>query len=121
MKKKEAFEPYHGVEVHINPNHSNTKLRNAEKEEKSKKLKIKKAMEKGYIDRARICTKNAIQKCIEQMNYLRLASRLNTVVAHLNTQAKMLTINKSMGKLGSVRKRRGERLGEVGFGQVWRG
>ena len=29
MKNKEAFEPYHGVEVHIDPNHSNAKLRNA--------------------------------------------------------------------------------------------
>ena len=78
-------------------------------------------MEKGSIDRVRICAENAIQKCIKQMNYLRLASRLDIVVAHLNTQANMSMINKSMGKLGSVRERRGERLGEVGFSQVWQG
>ena len=78
-------------------------------------MKIMKAMEKGSIDRARICVVNAIQKCIEQMNYLRLTSRLNTFVANLNTQVKMSTINKSIGKLASVRERRGERLGEARF------
>ena len=80
-------------------------------------MKIKKAMEKGSIDRARICVVNAIQKCIEQMNYLYLASRLDTVVAHLNTQVKMSMINKSIGKLGSVRERRGARLGSVRRGR----
>ena len=64
-----------------------------EKEEKSKKLKIKKAMEKGNIDGARIYAKNAIRKRTEQMNYLRLASRLDAVVAHLDMQAKMSTIS----------------------------
>uniref|UniRef100_A0A2N9F2J2 Uncharacterized protein n=1 Tax=Fagus sylvatica TaxID=28930 RepID=A0A2N9F2J2_FAGSY len=43
-----------------------------EKEEKSEKLKIKKAMEKGNIDGARIYAENAIRKRTEQMNYLRL-------------------------------------------------
>ena len=53
----------------------------------------------------------------EKMNYLCLASCLNTVVAHLNMQAKMSTTNKSMGKLGSDRERRGERLGSVRRGR----
>ena len=56
-------------------------------------MKIKKAMEKGNIDGARIYAKNAIRKCTEQMNYLRLASRLDAVVAHLDMQAKMSTIS----------------------------
>ena len=61
-----------------------------EKEEKSEKLKIKKAMEKGNIDGARIYAENVIQKRTEQMNYL----RLDVVVALLDTQAKMSTISK---------------------------
>ncbi|KAL0005050.1 hypothetical protein SO802_012611 [Lithocarpus litseifolius] len=60
-----------------------------EEEEKSKKLKIKKAMKKGNIDGARIYAENAIQKRTEQMNYLLLASCLDPVVARLDTQAKM--------------------------------
>ncbi|KAE8651298.1 hypothetical protein Csa_002473 [Cucumis sativus] len=73
--------------------------RKCEKEEKSEKLKIKKAMEKGNMDGARIYAENAIRKRTEQMNYLRLSSRLDAVVARLDTQAKMSTINKSMGSI----------------------
>ncbi|XP_021749777.1 ESCRT-related protein CHMP1B-like [Chenopodium quinoa] len=70
-----------------------------EKEEEAQKLKIKKAMEKGNTDGARICAENAIRKRNEQMNYLRLSSRLDAVVARLDTQAKMQTVSKSMGSI----------------------
>jgi len=73
--------------------------RKCEKEEKSEKLKVKKAIEKGNMDGARIYAENAIRKRTEQMNYLRLSSRLDAVVARLDTQAKMTTINKSMGSI----------------------
>ncbi|MCL7038631.1 hypothetical protein MKW94_005680 [Papaver nudicaule] len=70
-----------------------------EKEEKSEKLKVKKAIEKGNMDGARIYAENAIRKRSEQMNYLRLSSRLDAVVSRLDTQAKMSTITKSMGSI----------------------
>ncbi|WVZ00297.1 hypothetical protein V8G54_026366 [Vigna mungo] len=73
--------------------------RKCEKEEKAEKLKVKKAIEKGNMDGARIYAENAIRKRTEQMNYLRLASRLDAVVARLDTQAKMATISKSMGNI----------------------
>lgn len=73
--------------------------RKCEKEEKAEKLKVKKAIEKGNMDGARIYAENAIRKRTEQMNYLRLSSRLDAVVARLDTQAKMTTINKSMGNI----------------------
>ncbi|KAL6221902.1 hypothetical protein ACLB2K_005294 [Fragaria x ananassa] len=66
------------------------------KEEKSEKLKIKKAMEKGNFDGARIYAENSIRKRTEQLNYLRLSSRLEAVAARLDKQAKMNTISKSM-------------------------
>ncbi|XP_030945699.1 ESCRT-related protein CHMP1A-like [Quercus lobata] len=85
-----------------------------EKEEKSEKLKIKKAMEKGNIDGARIYAKNAIRKRTAQMNYLRLASRLDAVVARLDTQAKIALICfkeiLSMKWTLSISKRNGEDL-----------
>ena len=56
-------------------------------------MKIKKAMEKGNIDGARIYAENATQKRTEQMNYLRLTSCLDAVMARLDTQAKMSTIS----------------------------
>ncbi|EMS49768.1 hypothetical protein TRIUR3_22488 [Triticum urartu] len=42
----------------------------------SQKLKVKKATEKENADGAQIYAENAIRKCTEHMNYLRLASRL---------------------------------------------
>ncbi|CAH9088585.1 unnamed protein product [Cuscuta europaea] len=73
--------------------------RKCEKEEKAEKVKIKKAIEKGNMDGARIYAENSIRKRSEQMNYLRLASRLDAVVARLDTQAKMTSIGKSMGNI----------------------
>ncbi|KAK8954774.1 hypothetical protein KSP39_PZI002748 [Platanthera zijinensis] len=73
--------------------------RKCEKEEKTEKLKVKKAIEKGNMDGARIYAENSIRKRSEQMNYLRLASRLEAVVARLDTQAKMQAIGKSMGSI----------------------
>ena len=66
------------------------------KEEKSEKLKVKKAIEKGNIEGARIYAQNAIRKRTEQLSYLKLASRLDAVVSKLDTQSKMNTVNKSM-------------------------
>lgn len=73
--------------------------RKCEKEEKAEKLKVKKAIEKGNMDGARIYAENAIRKHTEQLNMLRLASRLDAVVARLDTQAKMNIINKSMASI----------------------
>lgn len=70
--------------------------RKCEAEEKNEKVKVKKAIEKGNMDGARIYAQNAIRKHNEQLNYLRLASRLDAVVARLGTQSKMQTISKSM-------------------------
>ncbi|CAN6704892.1 unnamed protein product [Malus baccata var. baccata] len=84
--------------------------RKCENEEKAERLKIKKAMEKGNVDSARIYAENAIRKRTEQMNYLRLASRLDAVVARLDTQAKMFTINKSMGNIVSILMRHSEAI-----------
>ncbi|CAM6095107.1 unnamed protein product [Calypogeia fissa] len=73
--------------------------RKCEKEEKAEKLKVKKAIEKGNMDGARIYAQNAIRKRTEQLNYLRLSSRLDAVVSRLDTQAKMMNINKSMSSI----------------------
>ncbi|CAA6663146.1 unnamed protein product [Spirodela intermedia] len=73
--------------------------RKCEKDEKSEKLKVKKAIEKGNMDGARIYAENAIRKRSEQMNYLRLSSRLDAVVSRLDTQAKMQIIGKSMASI----------------------
>ena len=57
---------------------------------------VKKAIEKGNIEGAKIYAQNAIRKKGEALNYLRLASRLDAVVSRLDTQAKMQGVTKSM-------------------------
>lgn len=68
-----------------------------EQEEKSEKAKVKKAIEKGNIDGARIYAQNAIRKRNEQLNYLRFASRLDAVATRLGSQSSVQAIGKSMG------------------------
>ncbi|XP_043705205.1 ESCRT-related protein CHMP1B-like [Telopea speciosissima] len=70
-----------------------------EKDEKAEKVEIKKAMKKGNMDVARIYAENAIRKRSEQMNYVRLISRLDAVVARFDTQAMMTTVNKSFASI----------------------
>jgi len=67
-----------------------------QKEQTQERMKVKKAIEKGNLDGARIYAQNAIRKKTEELNYLRLSSRLDAVVARLDTQAKMNVISKSM-------------------------
>lgn len=62
-------------------------------------FQVKKAIEKGNIDGAKIYAQNAIRKKTEALNYLRLASRLDAVVSRLDTQAKMNMINSSMSQI----------------------
>lgn len=70
-----------------------------EKDEKAERLKVKKSIEKGNMEGAKIYAENAIRKKHEQLNYLRLASRLDAVVSRLETQAKMNMVNKNMAAI----------------------
>lgn len=67
-----------------------------EKEEKAERLKVKKAIEKGNVEGAKIYAQNAIRKKNESLNYMKLASRLDATVSRLDTQAKMQMVTKSM-------------------------
>ena len=57
---------------------------------------MKRAIERGNIDGAKIHAQDAIRKKNEGLNMLRLASRLDGVVARLETQAKMNAVNADM-------------------------
>ena len=52
-------------------------------------VQIKKAIEKGNMEGAKIYAQNAIRKKNEQLQYLQLGSRLDAVVSRLDTQSKM--------------------------------
>ena len=67
-----------------------------EKEERQLKAKVKVAIEKGNLDGAKIHATDAIRKKNEQLNMLKLSSRLDGVVSRLEAQAKMNMVNKNM-------------------------
>mmetsp|Transcript_4147 Transcript_4147/g.10051 ORF Transcript_4147/g.10051 Transcript_4147/m.10051 type:complete len:213 (+) Transcript_4147:244-882(+) len=67
-----------------------------DKEEKQLKSKVKTAIEKGNIEGAKIHATDSIRKKNEQLNMMKLASRLDGVVSRLETQAKMNMVNKNM-------------------------
>jgi len=70
-----------------------------EKEEKQLKAKVKTAIQKGNIEGAKIHATDSIRKKNENLNMLRLASRLHGVVSRLETQHKMNMVNKNMSTI----------------------
>jgi len=68
----------------------------ATKEEKAYKTKVKKAIEQGNLDGARIYAQNAIRKKSESLNYLRLSSRIDAVASRMETAVKMNAVTKNM-------------------------
>lgn len=70
-----------------------------EKEQKQEMRKCKKAMEKGDMEGARIYAQNSIRKKNEALNHLRLAARMDAVVARLDTAVKMKMVAKNMGQM----------------------
>ncbi|KAI3463281.1 hypothetical protein Pfo_019944 [Paulownia fortunei] len=87
------------VELTVTSRSLQRQARKCVKEEKSEKLNVKKAIQKGNMDGARIYAEISIRKRNEQMSYLRLSSQLDAVIARLKTQAKMAAISKSTGSI----------------------
>lgn len=67
-----------------------------EKEEKTDKLKLKKAIQKGNMDGARIHAENSIRQKNQALNYMRMSSRIDAVAARVQTAITMKQVTKSM-------------------------
>uniref|UniRef100_A0A2P2I3P6 Charged multivesicular body protein 1b n=1 Tax=Hirondellea gigas TaxID=1518452 RepID=A0A2P2I3P6_9CRUS len=72
-----------------------------EKDAKKEKIKLKKAIEAGNTDGAKIYAQNAIRQKNQALNYLRLSSRIDAVAARVNTAVKMNRLTKTMGGIVS--------------------
>eukprot|EP00123_Amoebidium_parasiticum_P022719 comp9344_c0_seq1/m.4417 comp9344_c0_seq1/g.4417 ORF comp9344_c0_seq1/g.4417 comp9344_c0_seq1/m.4417 type:complete len:206 (-) comp9344_c0_seq1:496-1113(-) len=70
----------------------------SEKEQKTQELNVKKAIQKGNQDGARIYAENAIRKKQEALNYLRMSSRLDATSQRVQTALTMKQVSKSMGQ-----------------------
>ena len=68
-----------------------------EKEMKAYRVKVKKALEEQNTEIAQVHAETAIRKKNEQLNYLRMASRLDAVSARVKTASTMQSMTKSLG------------------------
>ncbi|XP_076130188.1 charged multivesicular body protein 1b-like [Alosa pseudoharengus] len=67
-----------------------------DKEEKVEKAKVKKAIQKGNMDVARIHAENAIRQKSQSVNYLRMSARVDAVAARVQTAVTMNKVTKDM-------------------------
>src|SRR3989338_2887792 len=68
----------------------------AEKQVRLEKLKLKKAIEAGNKEGAKINAENAIRNKNMAINYLRLASRVDAAASRVETAVRLNQVNKSM-------------------------
>ncbi|CAN0282925.1 unnamed protein product [Lampetra fluviatilis] len=67
-----------------------------DKEEKTEKAKVKRAIAKGNMEVARIHAENAIRQKNQSLNYLRMSARVDAVSARVQTAVTMGKVTKSM-------------------------
>eukprot|EP00316_Scyphosphaera_apsteinii_P017560 CAMPEP_0119345732 /NCGR_PEP_ID=MMETSP1333-20130426/107640_1 /TAXON_ID=418940 /ORGANISM="Scyphosphaera apsteinii, Strain RCC1455" /LENGTH=200 /DNA_ID=CAMNT_0007358213 /DNA_START=6 /DNA_END=608 /DNA_ORIENTATION=- len=67
------------------------------KQERDELIKVKKAMEKGNMDTARIYGQNSIRIRNQGNGYLRLASRVDAVASRLESAIQMQQVTRQMG------------------------
>ncbi|KAF8915798.1 hypothetical protein CPB85DRAFT_1291839 [Mucidula mucida] len=67
----------------------NRQAKKAQKDENSEKSRLKKALQQGNTDGARIYASNAIRKKSEALNLLRLSSRIDAVASRVETAVTM--------------------------------
>ncbi|EDO41077.1 predicted protein, partial [Nematostella vectensis] len=68
-----------------------------EKEEKAEKLKLKKAIQKGNMEGAKIHGENAIRQKNQSLNFMRMSSRIDAVAQRVQTAVTMKQVTSSMG------------------------
>ncbi|KAF8504210.1 Snf7 family [Gautieria morchelliformis] len=74
----------------------NRQAKKAHKDESSEKTRLKKALQQGNTDGARIYASNAIRKKHEALNLLRLASRIDAVASRVETAVTMRQVTGNM-------------------------
>lgn len=67
-----------------------------EKEEKVEKTKLKKALQKGNVEGARIHAENAIRQKNQALNFMKMSSRVDAVSSRVQTAVQMRNVTKSM-------------------------
>merc|ERR1712223_73708 len=71
----------------------------AEKDQKKEEAQIKKALEKGNPDVARVYAENAIRKKNESLNFLRMSAKVDATASRVQTAVTMKGVAKNMGSV----------------------
>merc|ERR1712026_302285 len=71
----------------------------AEKEQKQQEAQVKKALEKGNPEVARVYAENAIRKKNESLNYLRMSSKVDATASRVQSAVTMKGVAKNMGSV----------------------
>jgi len=77
----------------------NRQAAKAGKDEQTEKAKLKKAIQQGHADIAKIYAQNAIRKQSEKVNLLRLGSRIDAVASRVQTAVTMRQVTGSMANV----------------------
>merc|ERR1711976_1096341 len=75
-----------------------------DKEEKAEKLKLKKAIEKGIHEVARIHAENAIRQKNQSLNYLRMSARVDATASRVQSALKSMNLEKISGLMDQFEK-----------------
>merc|ERR1712002_968113 len=67
-----------------------------DKEEKAEKLKLKKAIEKGNMEVAKIHAENAIRQKNQSLNFLRMSARIDATASRVQSALTTKKVSKSM-------------------------
>ncbi|KAK8737686.1 hypothetical protein OTU49_004190 [Cherax quadricarinatus] len=71
----------------------------AEKDQKIQEGKIRKALQQGNVEGARIYAENSIRKKNESLSYLRMASKIDAVESRIQSAMAMKGVTKNMGSV----------------------
>ena len=71
----------------------------AEKEQKAQEAKIRKSLQQGNVEGARIYAENAVRKKNESLNYLRMSGKVDGVASRVQSAVTMKGVSKNMGSV----------------------
>ncbi|CEG72596.1 Putative Vacuolar assembly protein DID2 [Rhizopus microsporus] len=77
----------------------NKQSKRCQKDEQTEKNKLKKAIQDGNMEGARIYASNAIRKKNESLNLLKLSSRIDAVASRVQTAITMRKVSTSMANV----------------------
>merc|ERR1712241_156295 len=71
----------------------------AEKEQRQQEAQVKKALEKGNPDVARVYAESAVRKKNESLNFLRMSAKVDATASRVQTAVTMKGVAKNMGSV----------------------